>query len=327
MNYYRNFVFAFLLLWLACSGEIAAQSRLPLVTVLTMGSESATRSRVDSLQDGLRELGYVEGKNYRLESRWANNEAARLPGLARELLTMKPDVAVGIPVMGAQAFFNETKTVPIVMAGGAGAMLGTGMIASLAHPGGNVTGVMNQGDELTQKLFELLRDIAPNAKRVAAISSGPSLVEADVRERARVAAKAFGLSLIEINVTSASEARQLKKKCVDLGCEAMVILLNPYLQEWRVDITGAAAVLRIPAIYPIPEYSEAGGLFSYSANAQQQYRRAAFFVDKILKGAKPADLPVEQPTKFDLIINMKAAKALGLKIPQSVLIRADRVIE
>ena len=319
---------AFALLFALCAalaaGDASAQPRMPLIVVLMHGTESVIR--LDALREGLRELGYHEKQNYRMEVRWSDNRVERLPELARELLGFKPDVAVAQPVLAAQAFHRESKTIPIVMAGGAGAQR-VGLIASLARPGGNVTGLTNQGDELTTKLFELLQEIAPRAKRVVALSSGLGAVELDVRAGSRAAAKAYGLTLIEAFAESPSQLRLLAERCARERCEALVSLLDPNLTNFRGDVVALAAKLRIPAAYPINAFAEDGGLISYSTNTLQLTRRAATYVDKILKGAKPGDLPVERPTKFELVVNQKTAKALGLKIPPSILVRTDRVIE
>ena len=190
---------AFALLFALCAAlaasDASAQPRMALIVVLMHGTESVIRPRLDALRGGLRELGYHEKQDYRMEVRWSDNRVERLPELARELLGFKPDVAVAQPVLAAQAFHRESKTIPIVMAGGAGAQR-VGLIASLARPGGNVTGLTNQGDELTPKLFELLREFAPLAKRVVALSSGLGAAEMDVRAGSRAAAKAYGLTLI-----------------------------------------------------------------------------------------------------------------------------------
>jgi putative ABC transport system substrate-binding protein len=321
---------AFALLFALCSalaaGDASAQPRVPLIVVLMHGTESVVRPRLEALRGGLRELGYREGQNYRMEVRWSGSRVERLPELARELLGLKPDVAVAQPVLAAQAFHRESKTIPIVMAGGAGAQR-VGLIASLARPGGNVTGLTNQGDELTTKLFELLQEIAPRAKRVVALSSGLGAAELDVRAGSRAAAKAYGLTLIEAFADSPSQLPPLAERCARERCEALVSLLDPNLSSFRSEVVALAARLRIPAAYPINEFAVDGGLISYSTDILQLARRAAAYVDKILKGAKPGDLPVEQPTKFELVVNQKTAKALGLKIPQSIPMRADRVIE
>ena len=320
-------VFALLALAMVCAPGISpAQTRIPLVTVLLHGTERAFLSRLGAFRDGMRELGYVEGRNYRAEIRWTDNQLDRLPALAQELLQLKPDVAVAAPVLSTQAFNRESKIVPIVMAGGVGA-LRLGLVASVARPGGNVTGVSSQGDELTQKLFELLKEIAPRAKRIMALSSAQGVAEPDVRSASRAAAKTYGMTLIEAWADSPEKIRQMATLCERERCEGLVVLLDPYYSSRRADLIALAAKLRIPAVYYSFEFAEDGGLIGYSTDAVAAFRRAAVYVDKILKGAKPADLPIEQPTKFELVVNRKAAKSLGLTIPPSILLRADRVIE
>lgn len=309
------------------SGAAAlAQPRQPLIAVLMHGKENALRSRVDGLTEGLRELGYVEGRNYRMEVRWSDNHVDRLPALARELVAKKPNVAVGAPVLAAQALHRESRTVPIVIANGAGAQR-LGLIASLAKPGGNVTGIENQLDELTAKQFEFLKEIVPNARRVMTLSSGLGAAEPDVREGSRTAAKIYGMTLIEALADSPAKLAQVSTVFERERCEALVVLLDPNVSSFRSEVIAMAAKLRIPAVYPTLEYADDGGLIAYSTDFTPLFRRAATYVDRILKGAKPADLPVERPTKFELVINLKTAQVLGIKIPPSVLVRADRLIE
>jgi putative ABC transport system substrate-binding protein len=311
---------------LGVAGLACAQPPTPLVVVLMHGAESVARPRLEALREGMQELGYREKQNYRLEVRYSDNRVERLPALARELLALKPQVAVANIVLPAQALHRESKTLPIVMAGGAGAH-NLGLIADLARPGGNVTGVTNQGDELTTKLFELLQQLAPGARRVLAISSGLGAAEPDVRAASRAAAKAYGLTLIEAYAESASQLPAIAERCGRERCEAMVSLLDPNLFSFRSDVVALAARLRIPAVYPNNEFTVDGGLISYSADTVQLSRRAAVYVDKILKGARPGDLPIERPTRFELMVNRSTAKALGLSVPQSILLRADRVFE
>ena len=312
---------------IALANEAAlAQQRPALIVVLMHGKERALQGRLEGLREGLRDLGYVEGRNYRMEVRWSDNQLDRLPVLARELLAKKPDVAVGSPVLSAQALHRESKTVPIVIASGSGAQR-LGLIASLARPGGNVTGLTNQLNELSAKQLELVKEIAPNAKRVMTLSSGLSITEAEAREGTRVAAKAYGITLIEALADRPEKLAQVSARCEREQCDALVVLLDPNLQNFRFEVIEMAARLRIPSAYPVLEFADEGGLLAYSTDIRSLFRRAASYVDRILKGAKPEDLPVEQPTKFELVVNLKTARAIGIKIPPSVLLRADRVIE
>ena len=307
-------------------GIVSAEAPQPLIAVLMHGKEAALPGRVESLVEGLRDLGYVKGRNYRMEVRWSDNQAERLPELARELLARNPDVAVASPVISAQALHRASQTVPIVIASGAGAQR-VGLIKSLARPGGNVTGLENQLDELTAKQFELLNEIAPNAKRVMTLSSGLGAAEPDVRAGSRSAAKAYGMTLIEDFAESPSQMARVGAACEREKCEALVVLLDPSVQGFRSQVIALAARLRIPAAYPSLEYVDDGGLVAYSTAASPLFRRAAFFVDRILKGSSPADLPVERPTRFELVLNLKTARTLGIRIPRATVVRADRVIE
>jgi putative ABC transport system substrate-binding protein len=307
-------------------GRASAQARTPLIAVLNNGTEAATRSLLEAFRDGMRELGYREGMNYRREIRWSDARVERLPELAREVVRLVPDIAVAYQVVGAQALHRESHGMPIVMAGGSGA-LQTGLIASLARPGGNVTGLLNLSDELTAKLFELVSEIAPQAKRVVALSSGRGVVEAEVRAQSRAAAQTVGLTLVDAIAESASQLEGIADRCAREHCEALVSLPDPILSSFPAAVTALATALRMPAVYSNTAFSTVGGLVSYSADFAQISRRAAMYVDKILKGAKPGDLPVERPTKFELVVNLKTAHVLGIRIPQAILVRADRVIE
>jgi putative ABC transport system substrate-binding protein len=307
-------------------GMAGAQERRPLIVVLMHGKESVLRSRVEALIEGLRELGLLPDRDFRIEVRWSENQVERLPALARELLARKPDVAVGSPVLSAQALHRESKTVPIVIANGAGAQR-VGLIASLARPGGNVTGLENQLDELASKQVELLRELAPGARRVMALSSGLGAAEPDVRAGSRAAAKAYGMSLVEAFADSPAKVAAMADLYARERCEALLVLLDPNLSSFRSELLSLASRLRTPAAYPLLEFADEGGLVAYSTAVDALFRRAASYVDRILKGAKPADLPVERPTRFELVINLRTANALGITVPRAVLQRADRIIE
>jgi putative tryptophan/tyrosine transport system substrate-binding protein len=308
------------------AGRAMAQARLPLVAMLVHGSPEPNRAALNAFIDGMRELGYEPGRQYRLEVRFSDARSERLPVLARELLALGPDVIVTRPVLAAQAVQKESRTAPIVMATGAGA-LRAGLIASLARPGGNVTGLTNQGDELPTKLFQLLREVAPRARRVLVLSSGQAVVEPDTRAAARAAAETYGLALVEAYARTADELPAAMERCRRERCEAMVTLLDTNFSSFPEQVVNIAAQLRIPAVYYGRELVLRGGLIAYGADARVLNRRAATYVDKILKGARPADLPVEQPTQFELTVNQSTARALDLKLPQSILLRADQVID
>lgn len=229
-------------------------------------------------------------------------------------------------MLSVQALHRAAATVPVVQASGAGA-LRMGLIASFARPGGSDTGIENQLDELAAKQVEFLLEIAPQARRVMTLTSGLGAAKPDVRQGSRAAAKARGIRLIEALADSPAALAQVVEAGERERCEGMVVLIDPNLSSFRVEVIAVANRLRNPAVCPVLEYTDDGGLLAYSPDARALFRRAASFVDRILKGAKPADLPVEQPTRFEMVINLKIARAQGIRTPQSVLLRADRLIE
>jgi putative tryptophan/tyrosine transport system substrate-binding protein len=295
------------------------------IGVLIHGTERTYGARLEALRARLRDLGYLEGRNLKLSVRWNEGSAERLPDLAAELLRDKPDVLVAAPVFSAAAAHKHTRTVPIVIASGSGAVQ-IGIAQSLAHPGGNVTGVSHQGEDLTQKQVELLKTIAPSISSIGFLTTGKSFIYEEQRRHVMQAAEALRLRFIEVRIGTAAELGRLASMCGKGGCEALLVATDPTLTNLRAQIYDWATQLRLPAVYPVPEYAKEGGLIGYGANGEELFRSAATYVDKILKGAKPGDLPIEQPTKFDLVVNLKAAKAIGLTIPQAVLQRADEVI-
>jgi len=308
------------------AAPLAVQAqRVFRIGVLIHGTERTYGARVEALRAGLRELGYIEGRNLKLSVHWNEGSAERLPDLAAELLREKPDLLVAAPVFSAAAAHKHTRTVPIVIASGSGAVQ-IGIAQSLAHPGGNVTGVTHQGEDLTQKQVELLKTIAPGISSVGFLTSGKSFIYDEQRRHVMGAAEVLKLRFIEVRIGTAVDLGQLASMCGKGGCEALLVATDPTLTNLRAQIYDWATRLRLPAVYPVPEYAEEGGLIGYGANGEELFRDAATYVDKILKGAKPGDLPIAQPTKFELVVNLRAAKAIGLTIPQSVLLRADKVI-
>jgi putative ABC transport system substrate-binding protein len=307
-------------------GPVQAQPRPPLVAVLYHGPDEVGAARRELLREGLRDLGYVEDSNYRIELRVSGNRLDRLPELARELLRQNPAVAVGITGVAAHAFWNETKSVPIVLAAG---IAPPEMIATLARPGGNVTGVLNQAVEFTPKLFELVRDVAPRAERVVALSSGHGLGEAEVRELSRAAAKELGLSLIEAIANSPEEIEQLGARCERERCDALVALPDATSPATRfaAPLGTLLARLRIADASQSIVFARDQGLIGYAPDGNWAVRRSARYVDRILKGVRPADLPAERGDKFELVVNLRNAKARGILVPQSVVLRADEVVE
>jgi len=304
----------------------ARGQRVFRVGVLIHGTERTQGARLEALRAGLRELGYVEGRNLALSVRWNEAGLEQLPDLAAGLLRDKPDVFVGFPALSAAAAQKHSQTVPIVIAAGAGAVK-IGLAKSLARPGGNVTGLESQSEELVQKQIELLKTIAPGISRLGVLNTAKYLLNDEALLAAAQAAKALKLALVDVKVGALGELSRLASICGKGGCNALLVMPGADLQNWRAQIIDQAARLRLPAIYPNPEFVQDGGLISYSSNFEAMFRSAATYVDKILKGAKPADLPMERPTRFELVVNLKTARALGMKLPQIVLGRADRVIE
>jgi len=274
----------------------------------------------------MRQLGYVEGQNVSFEPRWAQGEDARLPKLAAELVGLKVDLIVTGGSNAAIAAKRVTSTIPIVMASGSDPVA-VGLVASLRQPGGNVTGMTSINSELAGKRLELLRNIAPRASRIAILWD-----ERDPGSRLNVdeteaAAKTAGLTIHRVAVGSAAGLEAAFATVVRGRAGALIVVSTARLFSYRKRIGELAVKHRLPTVVGLREYVEAGGLASYGTDFPDLFRRATVYVDKILKGAKPADLPVEQPTKFELVINLKTAKALGLTIPPSVLGRADEVIQ
>jgi len=282
-----------------------------------------------AFKDGLKALGHVEGRNLRVDVGDAQGELSRLPALARELVALGPDVILASNPAGVGAAVAATKSIPIVM-GTMSDPVAEGFVASLARPGGNVTGVVNQGEDLIPKQFELGRELVPRARRFAfLISRDPALRRrnAGFESVAEDSARRLGVEAIMIRASNRTEMDALHSTLRRARPELLVVGLDPVYHGFRGLLIDAVARLGLPAIYPLPVFSDDGGLVSYGFNLADSFRRAAAFVDRILKGAKPGDLPIERPLKFELIINLKTAKALGLAIPQSILLRADRVIE
>jgi putative ABC transport system substrate-binding protein len=283
--------------------------------------------RLQALRGGLRELGYVEGSNLLLETRWGEGHLERLPALAAELVQLKVDVIVAATSPAVVAAHQATRTIPIVMPLSSDPV-GDGLVASLAHPGGNITGLSVMSPELGEKRIQLLKEIFPKPSHAMDVLWNPDYVGMRARfEEARAAAPAVGLSVRSVEARDIRELGTALDAIINEHPDALLILVDPLTLSQRSRIVDFAAAQRLPAIYESSDFVDVGGLISYGINGRDQFRRAASYVDRILKGAKPGDLPIEQPTTFELVVNMKTAKALGITIPQSVLIRADRVIE
>jgi putative ABC transport system substrate-binding protein len=302
----------------------AQQPKVPRIGFLSGGSPTTSPARYDVFRQGLRELGYVEGKNITIEYRYAEGKLERLPDLAAELVRLKVDVivAIGPAILAAK---KASSAIPIVFAG-APDPVGAGIVSSLARPGGNITGLSVMAPDLDGKRLELLKEAFPKVVRVAFLwgpgSARRNLALTDME----AAAKALGVKLQSLPVRSLDDFDSAFARAKREGAQALITTPTALINTQQRQVLDFAAKNRLPAMYATSEFVEAGGLMSYASNNADSWRRVADFVDKILKGVKPADLPVEQPTKFELVINLKTAKQIGLTIPPNVLARADRVI-
>ncbi len=276
--------------------------------------------------EGLRDHGYVEGQNIIIERRFSEGKQERFPGLAAELVRLKVDLIVAGAAAATRGAKQATTTIPVV-AVGVSDPVGLGLVASLARPGGNVTGLATLFPELAAKRLALLKETLPRVSRVAVLWNSANPGNVIILKEVQVAARTLGVTLQSPELRGPDDFEGALAAITKERPEALLVLDDPLFFRYRTAIADFAAKSRLPAMHPFRESVEAGGLLAYSVNLSDMYRRAATYVDKILKGAKPADLPVEQPTKFELVINLKTAKALGLTIPQSVLGRADQVIQ
>src|SRR5262245_26935301 len=314
-------------------GTAAAQSqekeKLPRVGYISPGSsdDPMRLRRFEAFRQGLRELGYVEGQSIVLEPRWAEGQYARYPALVADLVRLKACVIVVVGGTATKAAKEVTGTVPIVMSLVIDPV-GSGLIPSLAHPGGNVTGTSIMAPDLVGKQLELLKEVLPKISRVAVLWNPDNPGGVPQLRQAEVAARTLGVRLQALEARGPQELDSAFAAMTRERADALVILNDAILGvNLSKQIAERAAKSRLPSVHGAPEYAQVGGLMVYGANMLDLERRAATFVDKILKGAKPADLPIEQPSKFELVINLKTARALGLMIPSTVLLRADQVIE
>jgi putative ABC transport system substrate-binding protein len=320
------YALAALILAIVHIAQAQQPTKIPRIGLLSTGSPSSSKEEIEPFRQGLRDLGYIEGQNIAIEYLYSEGVAERLPNLAAELVQLKVDIIVVGGSPSTQATKNATKTIPIVMANVTDPV-GLGLVASLAHPGGNVTGLSNVGSDLGGKQLELLKEASPKVSRVAVLWDSASRGNALWLGEMRVAAQALRITLQPVDVHGPNDFESAFSAIKKEHASALSALRNRATNNYRARIVDFAAKSTLPAMYPDSEYVEVGGLMSYGPNFADLYRRAATYVDKILKGAKPADLPVEQPMKFEFIINLKAAKKIGLTIPQSMLFRADKVIK
>jgi putative tryptophan/tyrosine transport system substrate-binding protein len=306
-------------------GAGAAGGESPTGGFLGTASPSAVLARVEAFRQGLRELGYVEGKSILIEYRWAG-KLDRMPDLAAELVRLKVDVIMTPGPAATRPAKEATSTIPIVMTQD-NDPVGNGFVASLARPGGNITGLATLAPEIGGKRLELLKEIVPKLSRVAVLGTSTSPGSAQQLKQTERAAGALAVKLQYLDVLDPKDIETAFRAASKGRAEAVLMLTSSILNSQRAQLADLAVKNRLPAIYAQPEYVEAGGLMTYGVNLTDLYRRAATYVDKILKGTKPADLPVEQPTKFEFVINLKTAKQIGLTISPNVLARADRIIK
>jgi putative tryptophan/tyrosine transport system substrate-binding protein len=313
---------------LSVSAEAQQAKKIPRIGYLGATSVSATSDRTEPFRQGLRELGYVEGKNIVIEWRSAEGKLDRLPALAAELVRLKVDIIVTSGPIPTRAAKEATVTIPIVMTQDSDPVA-NGFVASLARPGGNITGLSTLRPELSGKQLELLKEIVPKLSRVAVFGTSTHPGNAQTLKEVELAAKAFGVKLQYLDVLDPKDIETAFRAARKGRADAVLFLVAGGVASsgHRTQIVDLAVKSRLPVIYGVPEYVEAGGLMNYGVSFTDLDRRAATYVDKIFKGAKPADLPVEQPKKFEFVINLKTAKQIGLTIPPNVLARADKVIK
>ena len=306
--------------------EAQQAKKVPRIGLLSPFSPSATARWHEAFRKGLRDLGWVEGKNISIEYRYAEGKRDRLPELAADLVRLKVDVIVAAVNTDAVAAKKATSTIPIVVAS-AGDPVALGLVESLARPGGNITGLSQIAPELAGKRLELLKEIVPKLSRVAVLWNPQGTTSPLSWKEIQLPARELGVQLHSLEVRSPNDFDQAFEYATRARAGALAVMPDPVFTANLKRIVDFAAKSRLPTIFHSSEFADAGGPAAYGPDRADMFRRPATFVDKILKGAKPGDLPVEQPTRFELVVNMKTAKALGLTIPQSVLFRADRVIE
>jgi putative ABC transport system substrate-binding protein len=316
-------VLATILLATISPAEAQQQAKVAKIGYVATGSGPGRGHEL--LRRELRELGYVEGKNLAFEHRYGDSKLDRLPALADELVRLKVDVLVAVSTPATLAAKNATRAIPIVFMG-VGDPVASGLVDSLARPGGNITGLTNISAVLAGKRLELLKETVPKLSRVAVLWD-PQTPGSPQWKESQLPARELGLQLYSMEVSSGDKYEGAFKEAIKAGSAGLAVTQQTLAGSNRKQITDLAAKNRLPAIYPRREFVESGGLMSYGPDLIEPYKRAASMVDKILKGAKPADLPVEQPTKFELVINLKTAKALGLTILPVVLMRAEKVIK
>ena len=304
----------------------AQQKAMPVIGFLNGTSAGFSAPYVTAFRQGLSETGYVEGRNVAIEFRWAEGHYDRLPALAADLVARKVDLIFVSGSSGTAAARDATSTIPIVFAGG-GDLVAAGLVVGLARPGGNLTGVSVFGRELHPKRLQLLSEVVPQVEAIALLVNPTNVTSESVVRDTQEAARANGRRLAILKAGTESEIDAALAALVQVHAGALIVASDPFLNSRREQIVALAARHAVPAIYDWREFAEAGGLMSYGPSLTDIYRQAGVYAGRVLAGAKPADLPIQQPTRFELVINLKTAKTLGLTIPPSILGRADEVIE
>jgi putative tryptophan/tyrosine transport system substrate-binding protein len=322
----RRFAWLVTPLLLACVHLTEAQQPAKIPKIGWLSARTPSVPGLERFRRELRELGYIESQNIAFESRYADNKFDRLPALADELIRLKVDVLLAPSTIEAVAAKNATRTVPIVVVSAADPVA-AGLIDSLARPGGNITGVTNISAVLAGKQLELLKETVPKLSRVAILWDPQAPGSVHQWKESQLPARELGLQLHSMEVPSADDLESAFTEAMKARSGGLAVTQSPPFLSNRKNIVDSARRHRLPAIYNRGDWADSGGLMSYGPDGVEPYRRTALYVDKILKGAKPADLPVEQPTKFELVINLKTAKQIGVTIPHSVLYRADKVIK
>ncbi len=329
----RRTFLARLLSGAAAAWPLAARAQQPASTVRRIGfllpggpRTTVVRGQLEAFRQGLKEYGWIEGQNISVEYRFAEGKEDALPGIAAELVRLRPDVIVAEGTVATRAAKTVTQTIPIVMAT-SNDPVGTGLVASLNRPGGNVTGSSLQTDELSGKRLQLLTEIVPGLARVAVLSDPLNPSMAAIVEQTRAAAETLGVEIHVVDVQAPDQFESAFAAVIRARAGALIVLPAGVLYGQHPRIVTFTTASHLPALFPEKEVAEAGGLIAYGPSIPASFRRAAGYVDKILRGAKPADLPVEQPTKFELVVNLQTAIAIGVTIPTSILLRADEVIE
>jgi putative ABC transport system substrate-binding protein len=328
MNKRRDLLIALGAALLSSLPVYAQQKKTPVIGYLTpVVPQNNTDFRLEAFRQGMRDSGYVEGKDYRLEVRWGEGRLERLPALAAELVRIKVDVLVASSSPSVLAARQATRSIPIVMPVSSDPV-GDGLVASLARPGGNITGLSQMGPELGAKRLQLLRDVLPKTSHSLAVVWNPSYKGMAARfNEAKVAGPAIGMDVRSLEVRDSREMEAAFDAVSREPPAGVLFLTDPLTLSMRARIVEFAREKNLPAIYEAREFVEAGGLMSYGPNISGMFRRSAYYVERILKGAKPGDLPIEQPSKIELLVNLSTARALGITIPKSILLNADQVID